>query len=361
MNILILNWRDIKHPLAGGAEYMLWEHAHYWKKKGAKVTWIASGFVNGKKEEVIDGITVKRFGSHYTVHLQIFIFALQGKLSQFDTVIDCFHFLPFFAPLLFPKKKVIALIHEIAGSVWFQNLFFPFAIIGYLVEPFFFLPYRKRKFITVSDSTKEELMKVGIPSKNISVIHNGITLPKKIPTGQKTPYPSLLFLNRISADKGFVDALKVYQIVKEKIPTVRFCIAGKEQKKGIVEHLLKKLSDKNISYKGYVTEEKKWQLLKNSWLLLHPSTKEGWGLTVIEANSMGTPVVGYNVAGLKDSIKHNKTGILTEPTSEDMAKSVSTLLTTKSKLDLFSKQAKDWAKRFRWAESIKKSWEVIQK
>src|SRR5689334_2645433 len=99
MKILILNWRDIKHPLSGGAEISLFEQAKIWTKKGAKVTWYSSSFKNSKKEEVIDGIRFVRNGSHYTVSLNFFADYLMGKFKSIDVVIDCFHFVPFFTPL----------------------------------------------------------------------------------------------------------------------------------------------------------------------------------------------------------------------------------------------------------------------
>ena len=95
MNILILNWRDPKHPLAGGAEISLLEHAKYWKKKGATITWFASTFPGAKKKEQFDGISIVRKGSHYTVGFWAFYFYLTKKIKGFDIVIDCFHFLPF--------------------------------------------------------------------------------------------------------------------------------------------------------------------------------------------------------------------------------------------------------------------------
>src|SRR6185503_20210173 len=104
MNILILNWRDPKHPLAGGAEISLQNHAQYWIKNGARVTWFASKFKRCKKEEVLDEVRVIRRGNHYTVALMFFIFYLKNKLDNFDVIIDCFHFIPFFSPLYIKNK-----------------------------------------------------------------------------------------------------------------------------------------------------------------------------------------------------------------------------------------------------------------
>lgn len=71
MKVLVLNWRDPKHPLAGGAEISLLHHVSYWKEKGYDVTWFASGFDKAKKQEMIDGIKIVRSGSHFTGCLSI--------------------------------------------------------------------------------------------------------------------------------------------------------------------------------------------------------------------------------------------------------------------------------------------------
>src|SRR5437763_577318 len=116
MKILILNWRDIKHPLGGGAEISLFEHAQYWKRQGAEVIWFSSIFYNARAEETIKGIKMIRKGSHYTVQLRGIFYYLTGRFGKTDIVIDCFHFLPFFTPLFIDSTKTIALIHEVADK-----------------------------------------------------------------------------------------------------------------------------------------------------------------------------------------------------------------------------------------------------
>lgn len=362
MNILILNWRDPKHPLAGGAEISLLEHAKYWQKKGATITWFASSFPGATESEHYQGIYFMRKGSHYTVYLWAYKYYLHGLFQKFDKVVDSFHFLPFFTPLYMPKKKIIALINEVAGKVWFANLLLPFAVMGYMLEPLFFLPYRGVSFITGSASAKSDVIKMGIQGKDIHVIHHGFDKPKKINKISKTKNPSLLFLGRISKDKGIEDILQAYKKIIENNSHIELHIAGKEEKAGLLENLLLKYSlnkNKLVHIYGFVSQHEKFSLMQRAWLLLHASTKEGWGLTVIEANSVGTPVVGYNVAGLKDSIQHNKTGLLVACNPNSLVKGVEKLLRNRKQYTLFSKNAISWSKNFNWEKSIKESWSMV--
>lgn len=362
MHILVLNWRDIKHPLSGGAEISLFEHAKYWKKKGAKITWLASSFLGAKKKEEVEGITILRAGSHYSVHIFGFLYYLFGKLEKPDIVIDSFHFLPFFTPIYMKQAKIAALINEVAGRVWFSNIFFPMSLIGFLIEPFFFRIYKNQQFITSSESTKKELVKLGI--KKIEIVPHGLTIEKISNAIVKEQKPTLIFLGRISKDKGIEDALEALIVAVKKIHNLQMWIVGKEEKKGDLKKLLtnKKFSNltQRIKYFNYVSENKKFELLKRAWVLVHPSKKEGWGLTVIEAASQGTPSVGYDIEGLRDSILHGKTGLLVSPNPQSLVNAVIEIVTNRTLYNKLSMQALNWANGFSWEKSNRESWEAIK-
>lgn len=364
MKILILNWRDIKHPLAGGAEQSLYEHAKYWVKKGAVVDWYSSSWKGAKKSEEIDGIRFRRNGNHYTVHLLTFLEYFSGQMKDYDVVVDCFHFVPYFTPLYFQKKTIIALIHETAGKLWFDNLPFFLALLGYLSERFFFIFYKKVPIITVSESTKNDLTRFGISPNNIYVITNGTKI-KKLKNYQKEKVPTLVFLGRISKDKGIQDAIKSYSIIKKTVPEAVFWIIGKEEKEGYLHNIIRSSLDEkersDVTFFGFVSEEKKYELLSKSWVLLHPSKKEGWGLTVIEAARCFTPTVGYNVSGLKDSIHDRKTGILTNPNPQALAYEVIDLIKNQKKRKEISENAYQNSLYYNWDTSVKKSYALLRK
>jgi glycosyltransferase involved in cell wall biosynthesis len=366
MNILILNWRDIKHPLAGGAEISLMKHAVYWKRHGAQVTWFSSAVKNRPVQETIDGISIVRQGSHFTVHIYAMMYYLKQQKDTVDIVIDSFHFIPFFSPLYISRKKIIALINEIAEKVWFQNLPYPIALIGYYLEPFFFKLYKSIPFISGSSSTKHDLIKVGISKSEIYVIHHGIDHPKKISEEASREF-SLVFLGRISQDKGIIDALETLELVSHKFQKVSLWIIGKEERQGLLDELIEKHcknstgTKERIKYFGFVDDEKKFSLLQHAFVLIHPSTREGWGLNVIEANCVGTPAIGYNVSGLRDSIQDKKTGLLVaEKSPRGMADAVIKLYEKKRFYKELSNNAQKWSKQFSWDTAGEESWKIIQ-
>lgn len=365
MNILILNWRDPEHPLSGGAEEVLYYYSQHWIKKGAKVTWFASSFDKAKESELVNGIHIIRKGSHFTVAIWAFIYFLQGKFRTIDIVLDCFHFVPYFSKLYFWRKPVVALIHEVAGKIWFQNIFLPVAVIGYLLEPFFLYLYRNNQIITGSQSAKKDLIEHFVKSDRITIVHHGFTNLKTKKEYGKEKSNTIIFLGRLSKDKGIEDALLAFSILAKKDKKATFWIAGKAESKEYMKRLSKIVHSLQIKNRcvffDYVTQEKKFELLAKAWVLVHPSIKEGWGLNVIEANSVGTPAVGYNVAGLKDSIVNGKTGLLVDPNVVSLAEGLSSIIGNKEKYDDISRKAIEWSKNFTWEKAGEQSFAVLIK
>lgn len=365
MRILILNWRDIRNPKGGGAEKVTHEHAKVWVKAGHEVVQFSAFFKGALPRETIDGVTIIRRGRYFTVHFWAFCYFLFGRFGKVDLIIDEFHFTPFLAPLYPGKTKVIGFIHEAAKDVWFANWPFPSALIGYLLEPFFFLFYRKVHFITVSPSTKKDLVKFGISPDKIKIIFDGIDCQvlKELP--QKEKKPTICFVGHLSKDKGTEDAIVALSKIKERLPQAQFWVIGRGEKK-LVKRLKNRVEElgltEGVKFWGFVSGEKKLELMKKSHLLVNPSQREGWGLVVIEANAMGTPVVGYNVPGLRDSIKDRETGILTKENNSDyLAREAVELLEDKKLYQVLQKNALLWSKKFTWEKATKESLKLVER
>lgn len=357
MNILILNWRDPKNPKSGGAEIVTLEHAKAWIKAGYKVTWFTSKFKNSKTEEFLDGIKIIRAGNFITVYLLAPIFYLFTK-NKFDLVIDEIHGLPFFTPLYVRKPK-IAFIHEVAGEIWDYMYPFPINIVGKFIEPLYFKFYRNIKFWTDADSTVEDLVKYGINKSNCTVINCPIDRKPLESIPSKEDIPTFIFVSRVVKMKGVEDVIKAFSNIQKELSDAQLWIVGDGDKKYIskLNAIIKSYSiGSRVKFWGRVDENKKFELLKRAHILLHASVKEGWGLVVIEAASQATPSVVYNVAGLKDSVKNGKTGIVLKQNSvEEMAKQSINLLKNKVEYEKLQKNALAYAKSLTWKEATRQS------
>ena len=370
MNILIFSWRGPDHPLAGGAEVSTHEHAKGWVKAGYKVTLFTSFFKGAKREEVEDGIRVIRKGSEiFGVQLNALIWYLFQRQEKFDLVVDEFHGIPFFTPF-FVRVKKLGFIHEVAKEVWKLNPWpkpynlFP-AILGTILEPLFFkLFYKKIPFMTVSESTKQDLISWGISSEKITVVHNGVVVPKKIHLLEKEKQSTLIFLGALSQDKGIEDALRVFSILTKQNKDWKFWVVGKGERNYLTKLKLqsKKLQiDKQTTFFGFVNEEKKFELLSRAHLLINTSIREGWGLVVIEAAYTKTPTVGYNVPGLRDSVIDGETGILCNPDPEVVARETMLLINDKKKYKILQENCKIRSKSFQWNSSVQNSLNLLKK
>lgn len=368
MNILVFSWRDTKHPLAGGAEQVMHEHMRGWIAAGHQVTLFSSKLKNASVEEVIDGVHIVRQGNQYLgVQVAGFFYYLKNR-NHYDFVVDQFHGLPFFTPI-YVKKPKLAVIQETAREVWFLNplpqpLNWIVGLIGYLGEPLLFLPYKKIAFMTGSQSAKKDVAGFGIPTKNINVVPHGVITCKVPSSIKKEKKFTIVFLGILSKDKGVEDALKCFAILKNK-GDYHFWVIGRPETKEYelkIKKLIGNLNlEKEIKFWGFVSQEKKFELLKRAHILINPSVKEGWGLVNIEANSMGTPVIAYSSPGLIDSIKNNKSGIIcSKNTPEELSTAIFNLLSNSARFERLQKSAKEWSENFNWDKSRKQSLKIIE-
>lgn len=370
MRILIFSWRGPGHPNAGGAEISTHEHAKGWVKMGHEVTLFTSIYQGGKEEEVVDGVRVIRFGSQVLgVHWEAFKWYLFKNKQKFDLVIDQFHGIPFFTPLYVRTKK-LAFIHEVAKEVWRLNPWRgPINLlprIGEVIEPLIFKTlYKNIPFMTVSESTKTDLIDWGIPEENIKVVFNGINIiyPK---ANKKEDINTLIFLGALSRDKGVEEAIEVFSEVRQKYDKkkINFWIVGKSDPDYLL-HLKNKVKrqgiEKDVKFFGFVSEQEKFKLLSLSHILVNTSVREGWGLVVIEAAAVGTPTVAFNSPGLKDSIKDGVTGLLSKQnTVEQIALLTEKLLKDSDLYNRLSKESIKWSKNFDWQKSTKESVKILE-
>lgn len=364
MNIVIFSWRGPGHPNAGGAEIVTHEHAKAWVKSGHNVTLFTSFFPGASKEETTEGIRIIRKGVGLTgVHLEAWKW-YRGLEVKPDLVFDHFHGIPFFTPL-YVKEKKVAFIHEVAKEVWFLNhLPFPknliYGLVGYLCEPLIFELYKNIPFITVSESTKEDLEKWGV--RKITVIHNGIILPKPEIRDQKSKVKTAIYLGTLAKDKGIEDAIKAFALINRKEKGWQFWVVGRGNPDYLRE--LKVTSGDlkvKVKFWGYVSEKEKFQLLAKAWVMVNPSVREGWGLVNLEANSQGTPVAGYKVPGMIDSVINGKTGQLSACGDyRSLAANTLKLVGNPVLYAAFQKNSLAWAKNFSWEKAGKESLRLIE-
>ena len=371
MRILILNWRDLTHPKAGGAELVTMEHAKGWVRAGHQVTWL-TGWYGGKKEEIVNGVCIVRRAGSLTIYIYaLFYLFLNGY--RFDVVVDEAHGFPFFSPF-FMRKPVVLFIHEIAGEIWDYMFQFPKDVIGKMLESWYFKVYRHCYVWTDAPSTVDELVERGIPRNHCVAIpcpivkprttnHEPGTLPRR--QAGKNQEPTYLFVSRVVRMKGIEEVIKAFSFIyREEAKSKLWIVGGGED--AYINELKTMISEygieKNVEWCGIVTEKKKYELMSKAHLLLHASVKEGWGLVVLEAASVGTPSVVYNVGGLKDVVRNGETGgVIHNNSPQEMAREAIRLYDDAKRYQLYQKNGKEWVDSLQWDDVIKQSLSLLKK
>jgi glycosyltransferase involved in cell wall biosynthesis len=287
-------------------------------EKGHTVTIFCGNDGKSRRDEIVDGVQIIRRGGFYTVYIWAFLYYIFRFRRRFDLVIESENGVPFFTPLYSTKPKILV-VHHVHQEVFQNHLQFPLSTIAQFVEKVLTpIVYRNQHVVAVSESTKKDIIKNGIAKEeNISIVSPGVDISVFKKT-RKAKYPTFIYVGRHKPYKNIDIAIKAFAKVQSQISTSKLIIAGDGENTWELKELARNLGlQKSILFTGKVSEEKKIQLLGSSWAAIQPSSFEGWGITVIEGNACGTPVIASDVKGLRDSVVNKKTGLLVPPKNID--------------------------------------------
>ncbi len=311
MRLLALNWRDPRNPEAGGAEVHLHEILKRAAADGHRVTQISQAVKGLPDSEDIDGVRILRHGRRNTFNFTLKRFALSLDLkSNYDLVIEDLCKIPFYSPRWSPVP-VLTVVPHLFGTTAYREVALPLAMYVHFMESFIPRAYRGSPFVAISDSTRNDLVRRGIPREDIEVIPCGIDTDAYSP-GPPEPEPgTFLYVGRLKKYKGVHLILKALEALRRRGRDCRLVVLGSGDYRGELERMTAGMGlEDAVSFLGFVPQETKLHWLRRSWAAVFPSEKEGWGLTVIEANACGTPVIASDSDGLRDSVRDGETGLL---------------------------------------------------
>ena len=357
--IVWFSWKDIDHPLAGGAEVISDQLRLRLVKDGHTVTLITSSYDGAKQEEIVKGVRVIRSGNRYSVYLNAYkIFrtlSIEGAI-----LVDEMNTIPFFTAFYGKKNETILLSYQLARIVWFYQMVFPLSLIGFLVEPLYLRLMSKRYslILTESMSTKKELLKFGFIDSRVKVFPVGTDIKPLGNIKEKNSSNIILFLGALRPMKRPIDAIKAFESARDDDPTISLIIAGdKSSKYGkkVERYSQESRHKKSIKLLGRITSNEKIELLKKAKIILITSVKEGWGLIATEANTQGTPAIAYDADGLRDSVTDKKTGILVGSGDIDaLGNELKSLLLDNNRYKELSAEALSNSREFTYEKSYKK-------
>lgn len=213
-------------------------------------------------------------------------------------------------------------------------------------------------FITPSMKLKKDLIKIGI--FNIRNIYTGIKLLKysKLMEGN-----SLLYVGRLSKEKGIKYLLKAMIDITKKIPTAHLNITGNGPEKENLEELIKQLKlEKNVSFIGQIPhKEIEWYYRISNIIIVPSICEEVFPLVGIEAMSVGRPVIGSRIGGIPEWLDDGKTGFLVDPgNSAQIAEKVIQLFSSRKLMEKMGENGRKKAEQLDINNHMKEIEKVYQ-
>jgi len=361
--LLAINFRDPHHPEAGGAELHLEEILLEAVRRGWQVTWLATGFRGGTNEAEHRGMRIVRRGDWWDFNL-IVPGVLRREFSNPppDLIFEDINKAPCFTPW-WTKAKVAAIVPHLFGSTAFREASFPVALYVQLLEAMIPAAYAKSPFLAISESTRDDLVHRGIPRSQVTVVHCGLNHDRYRvdPAVKKTEAPTVLYIGRLRRYKGVDWVMRAWPLVREKVPDARLLVVGDGPHRAALERSAARNGlAGSVDFLGFMNAADKVRRLQESWVLVQPSPKEGWGLTVVEAGACGTAVVAADSPGLRDSVKRDETGLLVRYADDQaLAGALARVLLEPELRDRLSSNGREWAAGFTWPDCARRSFDAL--
>ncbi|WNZ11786.1 glycosyltransferase family 4 protein [Streptomyces sp. 11x1] len=339
--IVFLARRDLGNPAAGGSELLVDRLADGLTRLGHQVTLLCGGPAAYRDYRVVSA------GGDLSHHLRAkSTFARQ--VGDCDLLVEVCNGMPYLAPL-WHQGPTMCLVNHVHTDLWKQRFggpLAPAARLGRRLEHWSLTAAQRRNLlVAVSSSTATALRSIGVERERIRVVHNGVEEPG--PRADRSPEPLFVAVGRLVEYKRIDLLLRLWERVRP-VTGGRLVIVGDGPERARLEAM----AGAGVEFAGHVTEEEKHRLLCAAWLLLHPSSVEGWGLVVTEAAVRETPSVAFDVPGLRDSVVDGETGVLARGESSFAAAWCALALSTDRRV-LMGKAARERAAHFRWDRTVR--------
>ena len=313
-----------------------------------KVTVITGKYPKSRNEK-IDGVFYERIGFSYAgpklgqfiYQILLPYFAIRKNynlwLESFTPPIST-AFLP-----LFTRKPVIGLVHNFSEGYMNKKYHLPFHLVERLGIKFY------KNFIVLSKGAKDHILKINNKA-DVGIIPNGVEI-KSFDNNTKRNF--VLYLGRIDFyQKGLDLLLKAYKYISQN-SKAKLKIAGSGTKYEEIKlaELIKniKITD-NVQVLGKVSGSRKTQLLRSARCVVVPSRYESFPLVILEALSYGTPIVTFDIDGLK--WLPQSCALKVKPNDEKALGKAILKITRDSKLQIkMIKKGRELANNYSWEKS----------
>lgn len=342
----LISWRDLDDVEAGGSEVHAATVAGLWAEAGIEVQ-LRTSYAQGHPPVVMrNGYRVVRRAGRYMIFPRAALFELSPRRSgPRDGLVEIWNGMPFLSPL-WARGPKITFLHHIHADMWKMVLPPNLARLGDTLERVVAPPlYRRTRIVTLSSSSKEEMVEHGFGRDRISVVPPGID-PVFTP-GETSPTPLVVAVGRLVPVKRYDVLIDQLARVKPAVPGLEAVIVGEGYERLALEERIRSHDAEGwITLAGRVSEAGLLDLYRRAWVVASASAREGWGMSMTEAAACGTPAVATRIIGHADAVVDGVTGLLAPP--DELHVALRQVLTDDALRTRLAEGALAHAGRFTW-------------
>jgi glycosyltransferase involved in cell wall biosynthesis len=352
------SWRDLDDPEAGGSEVHHDQVFSRWAARGLDIAH-RSSTVGPARELRRHGYRITQRGSRYTVFPRTIVAETLRRAGPRDAVVEIWNGVPWFSPV-WHRGPQVTWLHHVHGPMWDQELPRPFAGVGRNLERRLAPPwYRRNPVVTLAEASRDELLELGFPARNLHVIPPGVD-PRFCPAPLERHRPPLLLaVGRLARVKRFELALEAARQARTETGDVQITIVGDGPERPALEAWIERHGARSwVTLAGRVDDAELVRLYRSASLLISASLAEGWGMTITEAAACGTPAVATDVVGHRGAVVDGVTGILV-PAPEQLGPAIGALLRDRARLEELGRAAAQRAATMTWDRTAADNLEVL--
>ena len=332
---------DVIYPdVKGGVEKRVWELATRLTRHGHDVHLFGMKFWDGEDILIREGVFLHGvcpaqklyFGGRRTIWQPLYfsIHLISPLLKERFDIIDCQQF-PYFSCFstklasVVKKTHLVITWHEVWGDYWYEYLGWK-GFVGKTTERL--VARLTSENVAVSKTTAKNLNNLGL-CHNIKIIPNGIDLTRIRSISPSSESWDIIFVGRLIKEKHADMLINALELLLHEFPDIRVLIIGEGPEYLKTKHLIdeKKMNDSIHMCGFYRNHNDLIAQLKSSKVFVLPSTREGFGISALEALACGLPVVtvNYQTNAIRDLITKSN-GFLSSLFAEDIAHTISLAL-----------------------------------
>ena len=275
MKIIWLAHRDPLNPRSGGAERTIYEVCKRLVKKGHNITLLTGGWNGCRQTDNVQGLKIYRFGKSIGPHLALPIFLLKNR---YDVVVnDLGHAVPWFSSTILNNNNIVFFRHLHAKSLPGQVNPFLAKLIASM-EKCYFILYHNSTFVTESTTSRIDLINLGIKAGRIVINPPGVDKNIFHPDA-KTSNPTIVYFGGMKRYKRPSECVFLVKNLLKRVEGLMLFVIGTGPEVENIKKITRELNVQgSVVFTGRIQNDELSRIVASSWLNIHSSVTEGWGV-----------------------------------------------------------------------------------